>query len=209
MSAAASFSCDVNGTSFGGEASAELGLGPYGIGVSTTTSAFGYHSLFDFVSSTVEVSWSQEFVITGVEGTGYVAPQLGGGPFGFCNAPPFGGGVHLVLFGASCAGGWGNDFGIPVTFGVPYTITISGSMACSSFDQLNDCGAYGGQMTTYVSDLIFTDSTGNPLTVLSIAPGVISLAPVPEIPGWALLATCTLAIAILRRREFSLPRMLR
>src|ERR1035437_7098247 len=125
MSAAASFSCDVNGTSFGGEASAELGLGPYGIGASTTTSAFGYHSLFDFAFSRVDFSWSEELVIMGVQGTGYVTPQLGGGGFGFCNAPPLGGSAHLVLFGAECgpAGGWfipgGGGVRIPITFGGP------------------------------------------------------------------------------------------
>src|ERR1700682_1073029 len=75
-SAAVSFGCDIYGTSFSGKAGAELGLGAYGIGVSTTIQAVGFadnpDSSIYAVEPRVELSWSQEFIITGAEGKGYV-----------------------------------------------------------------------------------------------------------------------------------------
>ena len=78
ISAFASISCEVNGTSLSGSAGVQLGLGPYGIGISTTTHANGAgnldHLLPQMVSS-VEFNWSQSFIITGADGDGLVRPR--------------------------------------------------------------------------------------------------------------------------------------
>ena len=79
-----------------------------------------------------------------------------------------------------------------MTFGNVFTVTISGRQECDSEDQIG-CGA----TELYLSSLLFTDGSGLPL------PNV-TLEPVPELPGWMLLATCVMGIALLRNRKFIL-----
>jgi len=201
-SAAVSFGCGIDGNSFSGKAGAELGLGAYGIGVSTTIQAAGFagnpDSSIYAVESRVDFSWSQEFIITGAEGKGYVTPQLAGS---FC-APTISGSTTLTFFGALCrpAGEWslpggGAGLAIPVTFDVPFTITLSGSLACSTINGLSNCGVYGRNMTAYVSDLIFSDARGNLLTGATLA------AVVPEVPSFILLLTVVSVLFIPRARH--------
>ena len=77
---------------------------------------------------------------------------------------------------------------IPVTFGVPYTLTMSGFDECIEGED-NLCGT----VSTYVSNLTFTDANGNPLTGLTLVP-----YPAPEATSGLLLLTCILGIALVR-----------
>jgi hypothetical protein len=63
---------------------------------------------------------------------------------------------------------------IPVIFGVPYTLQISGSMDCIEGEP-EPCG----DIETYLSNLTVTDAAGNPIAIESVHDGLIVLAPEP------------------------------
>lgn len=199
-SAAIGFSCDAEFTSFGGrteadpfsgEANAETDLGPYGIGASFGVQAEGCANFADDAEfgsnpcshSIVSLTWSQDFTIEGAQGNGFVDVTLSGSfgssAFGF-------NGLNFDLWNVGIPSPLFSQFQIPVTFGVPYTLTISGRAFCSAFDEL-DCQGLGAE----VSDLEFTDALGNPLTG-------VTLVPVPDPSATVLIATVALIVVILR-----------
>ena len=77
-----------------------------------------------------------------------------------------------------------------IDFNAPYLFEVSGYMSCEQFDQTG-CD----NVTGYVSDIEFTDASGNPLTG-------VSLVAVPECSSLVLLAACGAAIAFRRRFAF-------
>ena len=78
--AATSFSCNLAGVSYSGSATGQTGLGPYGIGVSMSAGAEGNTAQVTDPSyvthSNVSLSWSQDFVIEGAQGNGFVTFDL-------------------------------------------------------------------------------------------------------------------------------------
>jgi hypothetical protein len=183
--------------------SAELGIGPYGIGVDsdaygsgTCCSSFGEGGVYYY--------WAQDFVIEGVQASGFVTPEvtgLCGGADGF--------GVSMNLWGAKIEDleeppgcnylgpGPGGELvlnpPIPVTFGVPYLLQLSGKQACT-VGEPEACG----EDDTYLSNLLITDDAGNPLNIASVQDGVIILTPDPT--SFSLLAIVVLSLVCLSRK---------
>lgn len=185
--AATSFSCNLDGFSYSGYASGQTGLGPYGIGVSMEAGSSGVKFTTPFYTSesSVSLSWSQDFVIEGAQGNGFVEFDLARGGDGF-NLEE-GAGLSVDLFGFSLPDGAESSGPVPVTFGTQYTISMSGFLKCSAFD------AFGcGSLFVDISDIEFMDASGNVLSG-------VSLEPVPEICSWLLLATCAAPVIFWRR----------
>jgi hypothetical protein len=195
LSASAAFACTYMGIpSYSGRASGQLETGPYGIGVTIDLQAYQPAYQPD-VFSRVDFQWSQDFVIEGAEGSGFVIATT----TGIYSGMEYNLQSRTVIYSNL----WGHDgypffdrIPIPVTFGIPYTLSMSGSKLFNPLDSL-----YYATTTVYVSDLALTDAAGNPLTGLS-------LVAVPEVSSWVLLATCAIAIAILRWGELHRTRKL-
>jgi hypothetical protein len=163
--ASASASC-----TYSAYAAGQLGIGPYGIGVDTETIATG-DCCTSFGEASVYFTWQQDFTIEGLQSNGFVLPEV----TGLCGNYPSGGlGVNLNLWGAvfadlvsppGCNYVRQSDLTlnppIPVTFGVPYTLQISGFRDCIEGEPL-PCG---GELQTYVSNLTITDAGGNPIAI--------------------------------------------
>ncbi len=188
--------------------SAELGIGPYGIGVETQL--FGGGCCVDFSEETIQYSWDEDFTIEGAQGSGFVLPEISGP----CGNGGFGGfNVSFNLWGAAfgdelrpipgCNYLRLSDFAvnppIPVTFGVPYSLQFSGMQFCQEGEGVGACG----DIATYLSNLTITDAAGNPLVIESVNDGVILLA--PEFGSFALLATIALLITYSRLRKGHSP----
>ena len=139
-----------------------------------------------FPTSSASILWSRDFVIEGGQGTGFVDVSITG-VIGLC-CPSTDDELNFTLFGESILS---NLTSLPVTFGVPYSMMLSGQVYCQGLDDLGCNGVTG-----YVSGLAFTDSAGNPLTGLS-------LVPVPELSSWILLATCAIPITMTTKRYAS------
>jgi hypothetical protein len=173
-------SCNVEGVQFSSQAVGQTGLGPYGIGVSVSVHPNGidWYTL-EAAFANVSFTWRQDFTIEGANGDGFMNvgfyddfgdfPDMIGFSF-------FGQDVPIVT------GGW--TFPVPVTFGAPGIIMFQGQGHCNSMD-FEGCGS----MESYVSDLTFTDSDGNPLAGAH-------LVAVPEISSVALLGTLVLPVLI-------------
>jgi hypothetical protein len=205
--AAVSYACDFTSTSyfgvqttdqFSGAASGATGLGPYGIGASFTDSGSGCPFFADDIQygnicalEFVNITWSQDFVVEGAQGSGFVDVAISG----FDHS---GDGNRLTfnLFNTDIPLFFGADGadGIPVTFGEVYTFTVTATAVCSAFDN-----QYCGVADASVSDLVFRDAAGN------VLPDAV-LVPVPEIHSLFLLATLALTCVI--RRRMAMPRVL-
>lgn len=187
--ASVSFNCVFTDIKYGGypyfygSALAETGVGPYGIGGIVTVNIngnFGVSEYWGLISSSgqARLDWSQDFIIEGAQGNGFVQPEvLGGGTCGYYTVS------SLSIWGESvpewCTSiyqpGWLSP--IPVTFGVPYTLSMHGFAGAEALDAI-----LGGTIDFYVADLRFTDASGNPLSGLTVEA-------VPE-PS-SLVLTCT------------------
>jgi hypothetical protein len=81
-SASVSLACtDSEGDLVSGNSTAQVGIGPYGIGASWDLEAQGLYFtqdplIFYFVGSRATLSWSQEFVLEGATGSGFVEPAF-------------------------------------------------------------------------------------------------------------------------------------
>jgi hypothetical protein len=145
--------------------------------------AWGYTSM-----AFARIEWSQEYVLEGGSGTGFIQPQFFIHP-PCCGGDPVGS-LDIVVAGTeytycfpSCSP---PPAAIAVQFGVPFTISVSAFGGCDFED---DVGCGGAEM--YLSALNLTDAKGNVL-----APIVLSgtdFLPVPEPAGVALLGTAVLA----------------
>lgn len=190
-----SFACDIIETdvtgsqvheSYSGSAEAETGVGPYGIGASVTLRARGNNypnQPLRAAASSASFSWSQDVIVRGAQGSGAALvtlnPFLGADVFG-----TFG----LELFNEEVSGR-GDFIIIPITFGAPYTNTMSGTAGLCDGFFFESCGTD----EKFVSNLSFTDANGLPLPDAS-------LEVIPEISSWLLLATCAVPIAVWRKR---------
>jgi hypothetical protein len=209
FSAHVSFSCDpiapgLDGlpTNFhiSGIAEGDTGLGPLGIGAHIQVDAIcglcfatGLHPVG--VQSSVSLDWSEEVAIEGAAGSGFVT--IGFRADGGTNNGA--GGIGIDLFGASyfrpsASRETNSQVTVPVQFGVPYDISVSGKMSCS--DSLNDdeC-TLGSLFDAFVSDLTFTDANGKALSG-------ISFVPTPE-PSTLLMLATTLGLVWVARRRWA------
>jgi hypothetical protein len=196
--ASTSFSCNLDGLNYLGNASGQTGLGPYGIGASMSAdSDFNADRLtLDpdpyVTNSNVSLSWSQDYVIEGAQGSGFVTfDVVGNTSFGTGE----GVNVSIDLFGFPFLSGGGSGTGgsgpLPVTFGAQYTISISGNLRCRGDAlEIGDDGC--GSVSFDVSDIAFFDASGDVLAG-------VTLEPVPEIGSWLLLATCAIPVVLWRR----------
>jgi len=182
LSASASFSCTFpgDGRSYSGFAETQLGTGPYGIGVSADLSAKD-GGIEGLTWSAVTFAWSEVAEATGATGNGFVSVAVEG-PCGGPSVFFVPGGINISLWGQTGLPGGPTGCGfavdpIPIVFGEPYTLSLSGSLECEGAD-FEGCTNY----STYVSSMDFTDSAGNSL------PG-ISIVPVPEPASIAMLIT--------------------
>src|SRR5262249_25418554 len=131
-----------------------------------------------------DISWDQDFIITGASGNGFVQFQLDG------NSIFQGERIDLNLWGMEYPGGqFIGPFSplLPITFGVPYGLAMTGFGSCVGFDV--ECA----DVTAYVSYLQFFDASGNPLSGMS-------LIAMPEPSAEVLLAT-GLGLVFLTRRK--------
>jgi hypothetical protein len=188
FSASISFSCEML---YSGSAAAETEVGPFGIGGGFGLSAFGSSPELEAASS-ASFSWSQDVVIRGAQGSGFATGTISGlSTLG----DDFWAAFSLTLFDQPILA-VSNTFTIPVTFGVPYTLTMSGrSEVCTARDPSFGCG---GSPEIFVDSLSFLDANGNPL------PNAM-LVDVPESSSWLLLATCALPIIIWRLMRRGTP----
>jgi len=186
FSASISFSCEML---YSGSAAAETEVGPFGIGGSFGLSAFGSSPELEAASS-ASFSWSQDVVIRGAQASGFAIGTMSGLR---SLAEDFWADVSLTLFNNDFvieeALQNNGTFTIPVTFGVPYTLTMSGrSEVCTARDPIFGCGDHP---EISVGSLSFLDANGNPLPDAQ-------LVNVPESSSWLLLATCAIPTMIWR-----------
>lgn len=182
FSASINTSCDGGLLTAGAEG--QTLVGPYGIGEIFNQGANGGNATGIAVSM-ASFSWSQGVIIKGATGSGYALVTVEGLQF-LPNDIWYS--FDLNLFNEDL---YGNDlFEIPVTFGVPYTLTMDGRSATCYGDIHEACGT----SEIFVSSLSFEDSNGNPL------PGAM-LVDLPEASSWLLLATCGVPAVIWRLRR--------
>jgi len=168
-----SFACDYMATYYSGYAEAETGVGPYGIGASMVLRANGNNDPYEpprAAFAHASFSWSQDVIVRGAQGSGYAIATISGSRFQSLLG-------NLTLFNADY---YTNPLITPITFGVPYTLSMSGStLLCDGFDS-----EWCGQPDIFVSDLSFYADG-------YLVPGAY-LETVPEISSWLLLATCAI-----------------
>jgi hypothetical protein len=193
-SASISFACDLMATYYSGYAAAETGVGPYGIGERMHTGAYGvniyepFRTAFAFAS----FSWSQDVIVRGAQGSGYVTAIFSGS--GLHGMGPFG----MTLFNAGFSYAYPFfQFPIPITFNVPYTLAMSGSSRFCDGDYSEWCAS---DQSFFVSDLSFYAGITDDEPMGHLVPGAY-LEVVPEISSWLLLATCAIPTVISRLRR--------
>ena len=193
------FACDFIATDFLGSqevqvhesysasATAETGLGPYGIGGSIALQADGNNYPYSpgrEAFSRASFSATRDVIVRGAQGNGYVIASLGGG-FNL-TGHPFDT-LGMTLFNQDVF--FPSPFIVPITYNVPYIISLSASTGfCNGFDY-EDCLSVG----VFLSDLefyVYTDDGGQQLV-----PGAY-LETVPEISSWLLLATCAIPTVV-------------
>jgi hypothetical protein len=185
-----SFACDFMATEYWGSqeiqvheyysgyAEAKTGVGPYGIGAILDVGANGKNDSYEpfrAAFALASFSWSQDVIVRGAQGSGDAVATISGFPSLLSN---------LTLFNVDSIG-YG-PFIIPITFGVPYTLSMSGYTSyCDGYPS-----EWCGQRDIFVSDLSFyADGYLVPDAYLEI---------VPEISSWLLLATCAIPTVISR-----------
>jgi hypothetical protein len=197
-----SFACDFMATDhlgsqeiqvheyYSGYAEAKTGVGPYGIGASVDVYPNGNNIPYEPLRTAFALasfSWTQDVIIRGAQGSGYALATISGFP------PLLG---NLTLFNEDFQPGH-PLFIIPITFGVPYTLSISGYTSfCDSYASYEWCG----QRDIFVSDLSFYAGITDDEPMGHLVPGAY-LEIVPEISSWLLLATCTIPTVISRLRR--------
>jgi hypothetical protein len=205
-SASISFACDFMATDhlgsqeiqvheyYSGSAEAETGVGPYGIGESLSLSVYGInypYEPFRMAFALASFSWSQDVIVRGAQGSGYVIATFSGSGLRLMDS------FDMTLFNA---GFWDDPyylrFPIPITFGVPYTLSMSGSTEfCDAISE----GCPSGQ-SLFVSDLSFYAGITDDEPMGHLVPGAY-LEVVPEISSWLLLATCAIPTVVSRLRQ--------
>src|SRR5579862_2909046 len=190
-SASITFACDFIATEtqvhelYSGFSEAETGVGPYGIGASVDLQAGGNNSESEptrVAVASASFSWSQDDIVRGAQGNGAAIVTLHELQGNIFDA------ISLELFNKEITGR-GDFIIIPITFGVLYTNTMSGTTGlCLALFIREQCGVDD----IFVSGLSFTDADGNPL------PDAV-LVNVLELSSWLLLATCAVSIAVWRR----------
>lgn len=206
-SASIAFACDFVATDhlgsqeiqvheyYSGSAEAETGVGPYGIGESMHLFVYGNnypYEPFRTAFALASFSWSQDVIVRGAQGSGYAIATFSGS--GIHGMGPF----DMTLFNA---GFWDQDyyfrFPIPITFNVPYTLSMSGSSEfCDGFYS-EWCAQ---DQSLFVSDLSFYAGFNDDEPMGHLVPGAY-LEIVPEISSWLLLATCAIPTVISRLRR--------
>ncbi len=193
--AATSVFCNLDSAFFSANASGQTGLGPYGIGVSMRADASGvtFTSPSYTAESSVSVSWSEDFVIEGARGDGFITFDLTRGGSGAAALDIGGSDISADLFGVSipevceCF-----ELTEPVTFDTQYVFSMSGFLRCSAFDQIG-CGS----LSLDLSNIEFTDASKNVLRGVTLEP--VGLETTPETSSWLLLATCAAPVIVWRR----------
>jgi hypothetical protein len=189
-----SFACDFMATDhlgsqeiqvheyYSGYAEAKTGVGPYGIGASVDVYPNGNNIPYEPLRTAFALasfSWSQDVIVRGAQGSGYAIATIGGFQSLLSN---------LTLFNADFQFGY-RPLITPITFGVPYTLSMSGHTSfCDGF-----YSEWCGQRDIFVSDLSFYADG-------YLVPGAY-LEVVPEISSWLLLATCAIPTVISRLRR--------
>jgi hypothetical protein len=202
-SASVSFNCTGGDLVLQGSAAAQVGLGPFGIGANwdlTATAGGLGANLSTRVESTASLNWSQQFVLDGATGSGFLEPAFAtvgaeGCLLGGCNQT-----ISINGTGFSLSDVDSNSLPavpsaysqIPVTYGEPFSVTITGTPDCDSNDQTGGCG-----YTSFdLSDLAFFDSNGNSLAG-------VTLVPVPQPTSVTLMSTMLLAVAFVARKRIA------
>ncbi len=183
FSASINTSCDGGLLTAGAEG--QTSVGPYGIGGIFNQGANGARP-YAIAVSMLSFSWSQGVIIKGGTGSGYALVTVDG--LNNVNEAGFWAELDMTLFNEQLVGSEFTGM-IPVTFGMPYTLTMDGSSVTCFGDIHEACGT----SEFFVSALSFEDSNGNPL------PGAM-LVDLPEASSWLLLATCGVPALIWRRR---------
>jgi len=185
FSASIDISCEML---YFASAIAETEIGPYGIGGGFGLHAFGSSPELE-AASLASFSWSQDVVIRGAQGSGFVIGTISGLPS--LVAEDFWAAFSLTLFDQPIIFA-SRTFTIPVTFGVTYTLKMSGSSeVCTATDPSFGCGDHP---EIFVDSLSFFDAKGNPLPDAH-------LVNVPENSSWLLLSNCALLIVLSRLRS--------